>query len=82
MDSLEALERAIQNHIAEAFPGHVTDAWIVVTHSNTLDDDTHDLHNYRLVTNESQAWHVDSGLVAAAYRMTRDAWDYDAETED
>ena len=76
-DTLRDLDAAVQRHIAEAFPGEITDAWILISHSNGLDDNTHDLHNYRMTSaSDSQPHHVDAGLVSVANRIIQDSWDY------
>lgn len=79
-DTFRTLDAAVQAHIAEVFPGHLTDSWILVTHSNSLEDNG--LHNYRMVFGDHQGWHVDAGLVSAAGRIVKDAWDYDGADED
>lgn len=82
-DTLRALDAAVQAHIAENFPGAVTDSWVLVTHSNGLQDDDHDLHNYRMISaSDTQPWHTDAGLIAVANRIVKDAWDFAGEDDD
>jgi len=81
-DTLRALDAAVQAHIAENFPGAVTDSWVLVTHSNGLQDDDHDLHNYRLTeASDAQPWHTSEGLVRAAVKIMNDAWDFAGDEE-
>lgn len=79
-DTFRSLDEAIQAHIAEVFPGHITDRWILVTHSTHLDENG--IHNYRMVSGAGQGWDVDAGLVSAGHRIVRDAWDYDGEDDE
>ena len=72
-DTLAALDEAIQKHIAANFPGSITDAWILVTHSQTIEK--HQVSNYRIVTPASQPIHVDAGMKWAAKMILRDSWD-------
>lgn len=74
-DSLEALDAAIQRHIAESFPGALTSSWLLVAHSQELDDDRQGISNYRIVTPESQPLHVDWGLARVGDRIVKDSWD-------
>lgn len=79
-DTLAALDAAIQAHIAEAFEGGYVDAWVLVTSSSTIED--HDISNYRLVTPETQPFHVDNGLVQVATRIMTDSWDSFGDDDD
>lgn len=72
-DTLRALDEAIQAHIAEAYEGSYVDSWILITSSSTLEN--HDISNYRLVTPETQPFHVDTGLVQVGKRIMDDSWD-------
>ena len=81
-DTLRALDEAIQAHIAEVFPGHLTDAWVLVTHSNSLAAEDAGLHNYRMVSSADQPWHTDAGLVSAANHIVKDAWDFDGDDDE
>lgn len=72
-DTLAALDAAIQAHIATAYEGAFVDGWVLVTSSQALEH--HDESNYRIVTPETQPFHVDCGLVEIARKITGDAWD-------
>lgn len=79
-DTLQALETAIQNHIATAYEGNFVESWVLITASQSIE--AHDISNYRFVTPESQPFHVDSGLVETGRRIMRDSWDaWDADDE-
>ena len=78
-DTLRALDEAIQAHIAANFEGSITDGWILVTHSQTLEK--HQVSNYRIVTPDTQPIHVDSGLIQTGQMIIRDSWD-DSFNED
>jgi hypothetical protein len=73
MTTLRDLDEAVQAYIANTFNGALTDSWLLVTHSQTLED--HGVSNYRIVTPESQPIHVDSGLVHMSKMIIRDSWD-------
>jgi hypothetical protein len=81
-DTLRNLDDAIQAHIANAFEGAITDAWVLVCHSSSLD--AHTVSNYRIVTPDVQPIHTDAGLVEMAKMIIRDSWDnaYDDEDDD
>lgn len=81
-DSLRTLDEAIAAHIAENFPGALTDSWVLITHSVGIQDDDHGIHNYRMVTADTQPWHVDAGLVQAGVRIVRDGWDFAGDEDD
>lgn len=72
VDTLRALDEAIQRHIAECFPGALVDSWALVTHSQDLSDS---LSNYRFVSNETQPYHIDSGLLTVGQKIIEDSWD-------
>lgn len=72
-DTLTVLETAIQNHIGTMFPGHHTDSWILVCHSQSIDES--EISNYRIVTSEIQPHHIDLGLLEVGKAIARESWD-------
>jgi hypothetical protein len=74
------LDAAISAHIADAFPGHYTSGWIVVTSSAAIDRPN--TTNYRMVSPDSQPFHIDDGLIKVGARILQDSWDEDASEED
>lgn len=72
-DTLRAIDEAIQAHIATHYEGALVDSWIVVTHSQTIA--AHDVSNYRIVTHDTQPYHVDAGLLATGKKIIDDSWD-------
>lgn len=79
-DTLRALDEAIQAHIAASYEGSYVDSWILVTSSATLE--AHDISNYRIVTPESQPYHVDAGLMHVGRQIMADSWDAWTEDDD
>lgn len=79
-DTLGELDAAIQRHIGTAFEGAVVDHWFLVTHSQTLAK--FDVSNYRIVTPDTQAIHLDAGLLKVAQMIVKDSWDSAYEEED
>lgn len=74
------LEASISAHIADAYPGDYTSGWIVVVASSSLDRP--EATNYRLVSPDGQAFHIDDGLISVAKKIIRDSWDQDGEEDD
>jgi len=72
-DTLQAVENAIQKHIASHFEGALVDSWVIVCHAQNIEE--HDLSNYRLLTPETQPFHVDAGLMDVGERIIAGAWD-------
>ena len=72
-DTLRALDEAIQQYVAATFDGALTGAWVLVTHSQTLDNPN--VSNYRITTPDVQPIHVDAGLVKMAGLIIQDSWD-------
>lgn len=79
-DTLRAVEEAIQQHIATTFDGALVDSWIVVTHSQTIEK--HDVSNYRIITHDTQPFHVDAGLLTVGDQIIQDSWDDGYEDDD
>lgn len=74
------LDAAISAHIADTFPGHYTSGWVVIVSSSALE--TPNATNYRLLTADSQPWHVDQGLLSVGNRIMKDSWDEDDTDDD
>ena len=74
------LDTAISAHIADTFPGYYTSGWVVVVASNAIDRP--DATNYRMLSPDTQPFHVDDGLINIGRRILRDAWDEDPDEED
>lgn len=74
-DPMENLDQAVQRYIADNFPGALVTGWILVTHSQGLEDEDQGLSNYRLVTPPNQPFHQDLGLVQIGAHICRDSWD-------
>ena len=81
-NTLAELDAAIQRYVAENFPGALTGAWMVVTHSQSLEDGRDGISNYRIITPESQPLHIDWGLARVGERIVKDSWDNDSYEED
>lgn len=79
-DTLRILDEAIQAHIAVAFEGAIVDSWILVTHSQDIEN--HTTSNYRIVTPDVQPIHVDAGLVQMGSMIIRDSWDSAFDEDD
>ena len=72
-DSLRGLDAAIQTYIATNYEGSLVDSWILVTHSQNVEQ--HTTSNYRIITPDVQPIHVDAGLLATGERIVQDSWD-------
>lgn len=79
-DTLRELDEAIQAHIAAAFEGALVDSWILVTHSQSIDQ--HTTSNYRIVTPDVQPIHVDAGLMKMGDLIIKDSWEDAFEDDD
>lgn len=79
-DELADVDRAIQAYISRHFEGALVDSWIVVTHSQQIE--SHDLSNYRIITPDSQPFHIDDGLISTGQRIVDDSWDRALADED
>lgn len=81
-DTLQAVEDAVQAHIASHFEGAYVDSFIVICHSQTIEK--HDLSNYRIITRDTQPIHVDMGLIETGRAIIRDSWNagYDEDEDD
>lgn len=81
-DTLAELDQAIQRHIGTVGEGAVAEAWILVVHSQQVDDNDA-LSGYRIVTSETQPHHVDRGLIEVGRTIVQDSWDeYLTEVDD
>lgn len=75
-----ALDATISAHIADTYPGDYTSGWIVIVASSSLDRP--EATNYRLVSPDGQAFHIDDGLISVGKKIIRDSWDLDGEEDD
>lgn len=75
-----ALDNAISAHIADTFPGYYTSGWVVVASSAHINRP--DATNYRLLSPDSQPFHVDDGLMQIGIRILNDSWNTSADDED
>lgn len=75
------IDAAIAAHVADMFPGYYTSGWVLVSASAHLEKPN--AINYRLVTADNQALHIDAGLLDVGKKIIKDSWDYnDEEDED
>lgn len=79
-DNLRELDEAVQKYVAATFDGARTGAWVLITHSQTLENPN--VSNYRITTPEVQPIHVDAGLVKIAGLIVQDSWDGAFDDED
>ena len=73
-DTLDELDRAIQRHVAEVSEGGFAESWIVVAHSQQVDD-SDAISGYRIITSDTQPHHVDAGLIEVGKAIIRESWD-------
>lgn len=76
----QELDRAISEHIAEAFPGFYTEGWVVVAVSATLDSPRG--KNYRILTPDTQPFHSDLGLLNVGLEILKDLWGEDPDEDE
>lgn len=50
-----------------------------MTHSQQIE--SHDVSNYRIITQETQPLHTDAGLIEVARMIIRDSWDDGSEDD-
>ena len=82
-DTLDALEQAIQAHVAATSETKVfCEHWIVTVYVVSLDGD--EIQPYGLITPATQPLHIDVGLAHAAGKFTDASYDYilDTDTDD
>lgn len=81
-DTLNAVDQAIQKHVGEITDGAFAEAWIIVVHSQHVHGDT---SGYRIITSETQAHHVDAGLIQVGHEIVQASFDdalYGADDDD
>lgn len=76
----QAIDEAINAHIADNFPGYYTDAWVVVCASSRIENPAE--KNYRMITPDTQPFHADLGLIRIGSEILKDAWADDAEDDE
>jgi hypothetical protein len=80
-DTLQALDEAIQRHIGEVSEGALTDGWSLVTHSTQVDE-SDPISGYRIITSDTQPYHVDAGLIEVGKHIIRGSWDAALDDDD
>ena len=78
-DTRQAIDDAINAHIADTFPGYYTDAWVVVCASSNIENPS--AKNYRVVTPDTQPFHADIGLISVGQEILSDVWADDDEDD-
>jgi len=69
VDTLDVLNRAVQDHIQTIWGGDLVMGWVLITHS------------YRLQISPELPFHETDGLLKAGGRIQEDLWD-DSDDED
>jgi hypothetical protein len=71
-DTLDAVDQAIQRHVGEITEGGFAESWIIVVHTQTIDGD---ISGYRLLTSDTQPYHVDAGLIDIGQALVEASFD-------
>ena len=77
-DTLDVLNRAVQDHIQNIWGGDLVMGWVLITHSKSF---TREGSNYRLQISPELPFHETDGLLKAGRRIQEYLWD-DSDDED